>query len=279
MTSQWIVGSLAAGFLLTLGCGKGNFEDYNRLGGLRVLAMKADHPEVAPGTAVLITPVVSDLAVKGRVLNWVATGCADPGIAYGSEPSCDSAVDRVDLGTGVLTPALVGPAYTQAIDPISVTVPVTILEGRTSIDQANGVSYLVTYVITAADGSRIQAFKRLVVSTRTQKNTNPTILDIFGDRKTMISLPVVPTLISVSLPEEAAENYGSITSDGVRINQKETLLVTWFISDGEFDQMRVVGTSENLYSPPQVLPTDHSVVIVAVVRDGRGGEDFRIMSY
>lgn len=279
MISRWSVGPLVVICFIILSCGKGNLPDYNRLGGLRVLAMKADHPEVAPGATVLITPVVSDIAGKGRALNWVATGCTDPGIAYGSEPSCDSALDRVDLGTGPLTPALVGPAYTQGIDPISVIIPATILEGRTSIDQANGVSYLVTYGVTAADGSTVQAFKRLVVSTRTQKNTNPTILDVLADRKPMTALPVVPTFISTSLPEDAAESYGSITSDGVRINQKEALLVTWFINEGEFDQMRVVGTSENLYSPPQVPPTDHAVVIVAVVRDGRGGEDFRVMSY
>lgn len=269
----WIV----MGSFVFASCAKEKLPDYNRLGGLRVLAMKADQPEIAPGSTVSITPVVSDIAGAGRALNWVAVGCTDPGSIVSSDPSCDDARDRVELGTGTLAPALVAPVYTQAVDPISVTIPLTILENRNSINQINGVSYLVTYVITAADGSTIKAYKRLVVSMRTQKNTNPMILEILSNHAPISALPLAPEGISLDFSESSTENYGSLTSDGVRVNQTETLLVTWFVSDGDFEQMRVVGTSENLYSPPKTLPTGHSVVIVAVVRDGRGGEDFRIL--
>jgi len=280
MMRRFIFEWLVIGSLFFVSCAnKQNLPNYNRLGGLRVLSMKADQPEIAPGSTVLITPVVSDIAGAGRVLTWVAVGCVDPGATVASDSSCDYARDRVELGTGTIAPALVAPVYTQAVDPISVIIPSTILENRNSIDQLNGVSYLVTYVITAVDGSTIKAYKRLVVSVRTQKNTNPTILDVLSKNAPISALPVVPEGISVSLPASSAENYGLLTSDGVRINQTETLLVTWFVSDGDFEQMRVIGTSENVYSPPQFLPAGHSVVIVAVVRDGRGGEDFRILSY
>ena len=43
--------------LVCLGCGASDLPDYVRLGGPRVLAMKADKPEVSPGDTVIITPV------------------------------------------------------------------------------------------------------------------------------------------------------------------------------------------------------------------------------
>lgn len=261
------------------GCGKGNFAEYNQLGGLRILALQVNQPEVNPGASVTVTPVLSDIVGAGRALNWKAEGCIDPGVGFGAAPSCIRALDRKDLGSGTVTPALAFPAYTQAVAAIPVTIPSDILLSRNAVDQLNGVAYLVTYQVSASDGTTVNAFKRIIASNRTQKNANPTILDVLKGGVTLGALPTENAGVSIRLQAGSAESYSALTTNGQEVTRNETLITTWFVSDGSFEKARVVADSENSYTPPTVAPSGHSVVIVPVVHDGRGGDHFQILSF
>jgi len=162
------------GFAFILaGCSPNQLPDYDLLKGLRVLAMPVDLPEVAPGAQVNITPVVSDIPGAGRTLSWKASGCVDPGVGIGAIPSCELAADQASLGSG--TVALSAPSFTQALSSIAVTIPASILDHRLASDQYNGVAYLVTFDISAADGSKVSSFKRVIASNKATKNANPSI--------------------------------------------------------------------------------------------------------
>ena len=68
-------------------CTKDNLPEFNKLDGLRILAFQAATPEVNPGMAVTLTPIISDIGATS--LNFSASSCIDPGISFGADPSCD----------------------------------------------------------------------------------------------------------------------------------------------------------------------------------------------
>lgn len=263
--------------LLLQSCAKNNLPDYNRLGNLRILTIQADHPEASPGDTVVLTPVISDISGAGRTLSWAAESCVDPGIGYGAEPSCEKATDRVELGSGSYAP--VGPAFTESVTPVSVTLPTTLFSNRSLQDQYNGVSYLIIYSVSAADNSKVTSIKRVLVSSRNTKNSNPVISDLLSAGTTMSALPAAKTDLSVQIAPGSAEVFTVLLGNGAQENQTETLLTTWFSSDGSFSRYRVFGDSVDSYEPSSTPPIGHATVIVAVTRDGRGGEAYRIVSF
>lgn len=179
------------------------------------------------------------------------------------------------LGRGVVAPALTAPAYTQAVAPINVTVPADIHQSRTLVDQWNGVAYLVTYEVWASDGTQVKAIKRVIASTRTQKNSNPSLLDVLQNGASLVALPSESVSLSVKIATGSAESYTALTVDERQVSRNETLITTWFVSDGEMERARVIADSANSYTPP----ITNSAVIIPVVRDGRGGEDYLIRSF
>ncbi len=260
-------------FLLLLalaGCSGDDIKDYYRLGELRILSMQADTPEVAPGGSANVTPLVSDLNGGGRALTYSAEACVDPGIDLGNPPTCAIRPDRVVLATNAPLP-LPGPEYTANGPAIAVTVPATILAGRPPQDLNNGVAYLLFYTVTAADGATTTAFKRILVSTRAPKNTNPTITALRGDGVAFTTLPANPVDLSIQIAPGSAETYVLMASDGTTSSVTEDLLSTFFISDGSLDNERSRG-EEAVRWAPTGQPAGRRIVVVGVVRDRRGGE-------
>jgi hypothetical protein len=308
----------SAGLALTIGlggCAKDNLPDYIQLGSLRVLALKADHPEVAPGASVTITPVVSDFAL-GRALTYSALGCVDPGVGYGAKPSCDGvpgAATLVPVGTAVGTIDSGKFTHTGAAPQFTVTVPSTILANRSAIDQFNGVAYLVVYTLTAtsSDGtaSQVVSYKRIIASADAAaglshlasgalRNSNPALSGISAAPRTGgaqalsalvqgLSFPLADTSEIPLSPAfgagtaDAAEAYTLVGTDGTVRGLTETLTTTWFISDGSMAFYRTNGTDSDAWTPPSAQPKtaagdSRGVFFVVVTRDGRGGESFQI---
>ena len=84
--------------LCLLSCSEPNFKKYNELSELRVLALKADLPEVTAGATVTITPIVSDIVNSGA-LTFTANACLDPGVAFGARPTCEGSLSKQILAT------------------------------------------------------------------------------------------------------------------------------------------------------------------------------------
>ena len=258
------------------GCAMSGLPQFNKLDRLRVIAITTDQSEVAPGSSVVVTPYVSDTRGAGRALTYTAESCSDTGVAFGATPTCTGAADRVSVGTGSLS--LTAPTYTQAVSSFTVTVPSTILTSRSVIDQYNGVAYLFVYTVTAADGTEVRSFRRILATTRTTRNSIPSITSFLFDD----AAGTIPTTgeaqISAVLPTGAAEAYQAMAVDTTLKDLTETLTVSWFLSDGDFQRFRTVGSAANKFTAPSPRPSDRPVVVAAVVRDGRGGEAVRIES-
>ena len=70
-------------------CGDDDFKKYAALSEFRVLGIVSDVPEVGDtNETVSLTPIVSDVKNKGRVISVKVEGCVDPGIATGEEITC-----------------------------------------------------------------------------------------------------------------------------------------------------------------------------------------------
>ncbi len=269
-------------FLLSGSCANDDFPEYIELKGLRILALQAGATgapsEYSPGDSVTITPIISDYYGAGRPLNYEAFACIDPGISVGVEPSCTGVPGAVSVGSGVATaPALERTGITTTF---SVNIPSTVLDQRGPADKYNGVNYLVTYKLTAGT-EVVQAFRRILVSenSKTSKNNNPQTTAILANGAPLTSLPTGAVELSVSYPAGSVETYSSKKSDLSLVSATESLVTTWFRTDGELKFYRTIDGGTNKYTPPPTAPAGRQALLIAVTRDDRGGVTYLIQGF
>jgi len=266
----------------TVSCGNENLPKYRDLKNLRLLGLIADAPEVAPGSTVTITPVISDTEGNGRGLLYTAESCLDLGLSYGGSPNCENNPTRTIVANSQPVTGLSGPAFTAAVSStFSVTVPssAVIFAGRSSIEQHNGVPYLINYRVLASDGSvSVSAFKRVLVSTRTTKNQNPVLSDIFSEGLPMSSYPVGPVRLKPNYPEAAMETYAVMDSQSNISTKTEEIRMLWFTNYGKVVETPTEAKGETSYEPI-TKPDDKTVVLVGLLKDDRGGAAVKILTF
>ncbi len=246
---------------------------YSHLDSLRVLSLSVDQPEVAPGTTVTITPYVSDATGAGRALTYSASSCPDPGTSQGVTASCLGSPLATVIATNLpVTLPTVAHSYTGFVNAFSVTVPANILAGQSSINTYNGVSYLVAYSLTAADGTTTSAFRRIIASQGHALNTNPSITDILSAGVPFTPMPTMVTTLVPSIPSAASEAYTFQDSSGSFVAATESLLMTWFTNAGDYQYIRTDLVNPNQFTPGKTAPLTGHNTFVFVLRDRRGGE-------
>lgn len=273
---------LAALLVALAGCNQPDFPKYNALGPLRILTIVTSAPEVNPGDTVTFTPVLSDLDGQGRTIHYSISGCIDPGVGVGASPVCPE-TDPVSIqsGTVALSPGE-SLTYTGPVPSFSLTMPdaATIFASRSSADQYNGVAYLVFYSISVPNGPSVNSFLRVMItsSDKTQKNQNPVISSVdLNDIPITGSFPMPGAAVDfrATFPAASSETYQVMQRNGSFTTHTEDMVTTWFISDGEFDFTRTLGSSENAWGPPKAKPANRGVVLLVVTRDERGGAAFQ----
>lgn len=266
-------------FIFLSSCGESKLPKYTKLEDTRILALVASSPEVDAGATATITPIVSDITETSS-LSFEAKACLDPGVSVGADPTCEGSSSVVTLGTGTLNSGdmVVGRLFTGAATAFSVTAPASsiIFAQRSSQDQHNGVSYLVTYKITNSSGNSVQSFKRLIVSTKSSKNQNPTVSQILSSGSALPStLPLGQTLnLSLSFGAVTNEAYPVLSSDGSSTTKTEDLTTTWFFTDGELKYFRTLNTDSNDFTTPSSAVTGRDSILLAITRDNRGGVSY-----
>jgi hypothetical protein len=260
------------------GCSKSNLPDFNKLDSLRLIAFQTATPEVNPGATVTLTPVVSDVNATG--LSYSASSCIDPGVSFGADPTCAGNPTQVVIATNLaLTLPGAAESWTGAANSFSVTVPIQpiIFANHNSVEQYNGVSYLIDYTLTNNSGQSVHSIKRIVVSdpTKVTKNQNPVVTNIFADGVAMTTLPLsTEVTLTTDLTMASAESYSAQNINGELVTANETLTTTWLITDGKTKYFRSTNSDSNKYTTADSAPTARSSYLIAVVRDGRGGLSF-----
>ncbi|PWU17042.1 MAG: hypothetical protein C5B49_09625 [Bdellovibrio sp.] len=268
-------------------CDRGEFPLYAQLGDLRVLTIKAvSNAEVNPGATVTLQPVISDLNGGGRQLNVIVQTCVDPGLSLGAVPVC-AAPDSTSNSSFSASTLGANNTYTGEAPPFTVNVPPLTLAAPT--DRYNGVNYLVIYTVTSGDGaSTVTSFKRILVSDpgKTGKNQNPAFSGVTSNGVSLTASSasasnVNPYSSAVATLQPSfsvgAEQYQWMNPDGTFIPRTELLATTWFYTDGSTQYQRTSDTDVNQWTPARV--STRGVALVAVVRDGRGGEDYQIFQF
>jgi hypothetical protein len=275
MRFRWIL----LGILFSVSCNPSKFPDYYQLGELRILAMPASSPDAYPGETVTISPWVSYL--NGSNISFVATACSDPGVSLGVDPSCENQADKVSLGQGVLTAPTASTSFTGSMAPLlTVTIPTDYLEGRSPWEKSNGRAYLVTLELSADGSKKVFGFRRIVVKSPGQvKNLNPSIADLLADSSSLSVLPIGQTVSLRPVMGFGAETYSVLNQDFSTTTLVESLLTTWFVSDGKLKYQRTSNEEVNEYVGPEVSVTGRASYFIIVVRDGRGGESVILRSF
>jgi hypothetical protein len=242
---------------------------------MRVLALTTSTPEVLPGAAVSIQPLLSDVRGAGRSLTYTVVACTDPGVAFGNQPDCEHDSDRQSLGPFNAT--LTAPYYTELQAAFSITIPASLFTTQRTnpFDQFNGAQYLVRVVVTASDGSTTSAFRRIRVSgaPKLPKNSNPSITAILGSSgQTLSTVPNESMLLTAQLASSAAESYLYLKTDGTTETRTENLTVAWYTSEGSLDSNRLAPDSPNQYSV--ATSPSYPTFLVVVATDDRGGSSF-----
>lgn len=266
-------------------CSKNDFPSYSSLDRLKILALVVDRPEIQNPSAgvhtVSLTPYVSDVGGQGD-LKLDVQACLDPGVSLGASPNCETGLFKSDKITVTVSeansqPADVFAALTRTGRPLTgaisvpLTVPANFLSQFPASFQNNGVPYLIVVTVSTADASRsVTAFRRVLVSTKTPNN-NPTLTEFKADDQVLSVLPTGLTRLSFEAGE-SPESFNFLRGDGASSNLEETYEVAWFVSDGSVDPSRTRLGEFLEWTPPTAAPSGgRPVVVVGVLRDGRGG--------
>jgi len=260
------------------GCQADNLPKYNRLESLRILALVASVPEVDAGGTTTITPIVSDIT-ETTSLTYEAVGCIS---LTSVDTSCSGNPTALTIQAGTLNSGDMIPtrSFTGAAASFTVPIPATgvIFNQRSSQDQFNGISYLVTYSVRNTRGDSIQSFRRIVVSTRplAEKNKNPILNDVLANGAALTTtLPASQKLsMTPSFGATTTESFRVLTDSGSYRTDTEEVVTTWFATDGELKYYRSVASEENIFTAPDALPAGRDAFLIAVTRDGRGGIAF-----
>lgn len=266
--------------LLLSSCGD-ELPKYFLLDKFRIVALIFDSPEVAPGGTGNLTLVVSDPLGQGGAIQYSAVACVDPGIGLGATPTCEGNPTKSSLGSGTIAGGSLTAAtnFTDSINlGLAVTAPaagVIFLDPQTGLlksasEQANGVSYLVFISFRNSVGESITTLKRLVVSTKATKNTNPAISAflINGVDSSLVSSVGSPAIFSFPPTGGSQESYVEQSSSGAQ-TKTETLDTTCFVSSGLVSPSRIDIGETLIFSPASPIPSVQTWV--SIMRDNRGG--------
>lgn len=250
------------------------------------MAIVADTPQIngtsfSPDATINLTPWISYPKGNGGNINIAGSVCLDPGVGLGAKPKCDNpdlVFDDfdVDYDTGLLTE---DNFYTGAMTttiPITITAAQKLLidENSTATQRKNGIDLLVVMTISAGK-NKLKTFRRISYTSRTDLNTNPSFDAIVkSDGTSLTSLPKNDKKLKLkNISDE--ENFVFINADGESISFTEEFLITWFVYRGDVFPSRTTVKDKLTYEPP----SSGNDIIVAVIRDGRGGVAARIIRF
>jgi hypothetical protein len=240
--------------------------------GPRVLAIKAQPPQVPPGASTTVTILVAGTQGQAATVAWSRCLLAPlPGQA--SNPDCvtnaqASYIEPIGEGTTITT-----------------MMPADITADALGQPDASGGVYLTLVARVTVGAESLAAVYRLRLSTGSDDNQNPTLTGVTAsDGSATESLdeatprPVRQgdklTLNAVLAPGSEDTYIAPMVGDlGGQV--RETERTSWFSSAGEFDDDRTEIGQRTVLSLDQFLPAPGTIIdLYAVAHEERGGVDF-----
>lgn len=237
---------------------------------LRLLAIRAEPPEVAPAGTTTLEALAVDAAGRPVAYRWAA---CDPAAAIDdAEEDCGPARE-LPLGSA-------GPSVEVSIAPLLATFEDRARDGGAPPAGTAGRLTLPVVLRLEAGGERLTAIKRVTVSTDRTRNQNPKILHVLADDRQLdpeLALRVPPRQPLALGAIEAAYDFEEYDPDGAGPEppRLERHTIHWFATAGELAHATSASavasgaarSEQNDYTAPEA----GEAVLWLVVLDGRGG--------
>jgi hypothetical protein len=233
------------------------FDDGHLLDELRILAVRADPPEVGVGDDVELRALV--VTTDGLPVTTHFWQCAARG---GMRQGCETFDDSHDLGVGLDARMTIGPEWQDRLDRIGLPV-----------------QQVVTVIATTA-AEQERAIKRVVVSEETTRNHNPGLEALLlGDEEAESGPFHAQARQSVAIhpivAEGSAEHYDKIELTGERVPTVETFFVSYYYTCGKTSPLKS-GAADELDATFRAPAAAGRCDLYAILRDDRGGVDWRV---
>lgn len=298
----WMVVLVA---FVTGGCQELDWEEYSEVTKLRILAVRAEPPEIGPGQVATVDALVTNPQGAPIALAWelcfVTEGPDEEyaclldsesgetlGVPLGQGDSVQVPYDLVDAAAGDLE--AICDELLQAEVPEFVQLP----------DCERGLEVTIRLTATSGDDREVGVKGLLLLledeAARDDVNVNPTIDGLLVDNTSASAGPVEidvvagePVRLQALVNSDEAQQYEAPDPDeeGARLDaENEVLSIAWFATHGRYDrqttyfQDEVVEGAEfqnntlNLLKGGTPAEVGDTVTVWVVVRDDRGGVDY-----
>ncbi|MBI2894979.1 MAG: hypothetical protein HYY06_15600 [Deltaproteobacteria bacterium] len=246
----------AMALALLAGC-RPEFDNGHVLDELRILAVRAEPPELRVGERAELQALV--FAPGGAIATTHMWQCAARG---GMRQGCETFDDSIDLGEGTTAEIEIGPDWEEYLDAVGLPV------------------HQVVTVVATTPSEVERAIKRVVVSEEEVANRNPTLEALLlGDEEeeepdphpasTSQSIRVTPVVSA-----DSVETYDKLNLAGERVSTEEELFLSYYFTCGSATSLKS-GGPDDLAATYRAPSEPSSCTLVAVLRDDRGGEDWR----
>lgn len=289
MTRLWLLP------ILLFGCGR-DFDPYNRLTSLRVMAIQSEPPAPAPGETALLTPLVyvpASQAAPTYAWSW----CPLPGSA-GEGFRCRVTEAELSALAGVEVPPFDLGAepfarFAHTLAPEALERVCQGIPGTPLIPDCEGgfpVQIRMT-VRTEADEVVTVRTLRLRFAAAHEPNRNPRIEGLLaridGADQPIEATPALTlprhedTVIKAVVSESEAETHTDYDDLGNARTVTERLILSWFVESGDTKEQRtgtlpgevpLARAVENEWKPAKTEDyPDGTARLFVVLRDSRGG--------
>ena len=229
---------------------------------LRVLGVRAEPPEAAPGTTVHFDALVADPKGNGRVLKRAWAIC-NPG--QGGVGTCGNPANTAVLGSGLTA---------------DWTVPADALSGLSATDAEMGRDVYVVLGVEFDDGTgqtdrsdHDVAFKRIRLSTNADPNRNPKIDSLFVEKSPAATQPVASgATLAIDAAPSADSRQKWSSPNGT--SGEEDARFTWLITAGSLDSDVTYADGPTVTNAWHTPGGSGDLTLWVVLRDGRGGIDW-----
>ncbi|MFK7927108.1 MAG: hypothetical protein AB8H79_02885 [Myxococcota bacterium] len=248
--------------------------------GLRILAIQAEPPELAPGETATLQALLVDLGGVSDNTLWV--GCGPDAASNFGCPFDPSALDEDATFEELIAAGVIG---LEPDLPPTLTAQEEWLEGLDEDEQLEGLNWTVNALALPADApadgefdfNQVEsAFKRVVVSRATTPNRNPGLVDftvdgeVVADGEVAIITPGKSYELAPVLADDAIQTYDFKNRDGEVEERVEQLYCEWFSTSGTVTEFNTLEPFlESTWVAPDV--TGRTGRWFVVVKDRRGG--------